>query len=229
MLGPAAFVVSTAEMDAVEPLGYLFYVADFRKHTYARLEDVPDYVGLVIPWFVLLSLLEFVVLRLTGRQYDLIEAMASASTGICEQIGSALCGSLSLHLYILVYDWYRLATIPPDSLLCGVGLFLGVDLGYYCFHRCSHEWHAGWFGHATHHSGERYNLPTALRQGLLSNLLFSHFFYWPLALLGFPPAMFAVHKALNLLYQFWIHTELVGWLGPLEYVLNTASHHRVHQ
>ena len=121
----------------------------------------------------------------------------------------------------------RLWTVPHDTALCWLALFLGVDLCYYALHRFCHESHFAWWGHSVHHSGEVYNVATALRQGVVQGLC-SPLFYVPLAVLGLPPAMFLTHKAFNLLYQFYIHTECLGSLGPLEYVLNTPSHHRVH-
>ena len=86
---------------------------------------------------------------------------------------------------------------------------------------------AGWAAHVVHHQSEEYNLTVALRQGALQPA-FSWVFYLPLAVLGFPPAMFLAVSSFNTLYQFWIHTRLIGRLGPLEWVLNTPSHHRVH-
>ena len=86
---------------------------------------------------------------------------------------------------------------------------------------------AGWAAHVVHHQSEEYNLTVALRQGAFQPA-FSWVFYLPLAVLGFPPAMFLAVSSFNTLYQFWIHTRLIGRLGPLEWVLNTPSHHRVH-
>jgi alkylglycerol monooxygenase len=106
-------------------------------------------------------------------------------------------------------------------------LFLGVDCAYYWFHRIAHEYNAPWAGHVVHHSSEEYNLAVALRQGTFQGV-FSWVFYLPLALLGYPPAWFAAMSSFDTLYQFWIHTRLIGKLGPLEWVLNTPSHHRVH-
>ncbi|CAG6014065.1 unnamed protein product [Menidia menidia] len=83
-----------------------------------------------------------------------------------------------------------------------------------------------WAAHQVHHSSEYYNLTTALRQSLTQQFT-SWVFYLPLAL-ALPPSIFAVHLQLNLLYQFWIHTELIRDLGPLEWVFNTPKHHRVH-
>lgn len=83
-----------------------------------------------------------------------------------------------------------------------------------------------WATHQSHHSAEDYNLSTALRQGVMQSYA-SWMFYLPLALVV-PPPIFLMHTQMNLLYQFWIHTEIISNLGPLEYILNTPSHHRVH-
>ncbi|KAF2358769.1 Fatty acid hydroxylase, partial [Trinorchestia longiramus] len=89
------------------------------------------------------------------------------------------------------------------------------------------EANVGWGAHQVHHSSEDYNLSTALRQSVFQKF-FSFGFYLPLALVGVPLPAVLVHLQFNLLYQFWIHTEVVTTLGPLEWVLNTPSHHRVH-
>jgi sterol desaturase/sphingolipid hydroxylase (fatty acid hydroxylase superfamily) len=94
-------------------------------------------------------------------------------------------------------------------------------------HRSAHTWHLFWGTHILHHSGEDYNLSTALRQSGLQSFV-SIIFQLPLALLGFSPVMLQIHRSLNVLYQFWIHNSMVGWLGPVEYVLNTPSNHRMH-
>ena len=73
-------------------------------------------------------------------------------------------------MYPFLYDHFRLCTVPYDSLLCWVLLFVGVDVCYYWMHRFSHEFHVGWLGHSVHHSGEYYNLATALRQGVGQSL-----------------------------------------------------------
>jgi sterol desaturase/sphingolipid hydroxylase (fatty acid hydroxylase superfamily) len=104
---------------------------------------------------------------------------------------------------------------------------IAVDFCYYWFHRMSHDVRLLWAAHVNHHSSEHYNLSTALRQSLTTPLTGMPF-YWPLPLLGFDPAMILVLSAINTLYQYWIHTELVDRVGPLEAVFNTASHHRVH-
>ncbi|MEO8453265.1 MAG: sterol desaturase family protein, partial [Gemmatimonadota bacterium] len=114
------------------------------------------------------------------------------------------------------------------ALASWVAVFLLDDLIYYWVHRKSHEVNILWAGHVVHHSSEEYNLSVALRQSSLHGLL-TWIFYLPLALLGVPVVMWAICHALNLIYQFWIHTRGVRRLPRmLEAVLNTPSHHRVH-
>eukprot|EP00941_MAST-03F_sp_MAST-3F-sp1_P005777 g5777.t1 len=160
------------------------------------------------------------------KSYRLNDTIMSVNLGLFQQLGKIWWGGVGITCYCHIYKnfaWYR---IPHDSALCWVGLLVGCDFGYYWFHRFAHEYHFLWAAHSVHHSGEDYNLATALRQGLLQPAV-GWIFYQPLALF-FHPAMYVVHQSLNTLYQFWIHTELVGSIGPLEYILNTASHHRMH-
>ena len=158
------------------------------------------------------------------------------SCGITEQIvGLFLTGLLFLG-YVGTYSYATRAGInlvdvssysPGGKWLAAIVLFLGVDCAYYWFHRIAHEYNAPWAGHVVHHSSEDYNLAVALRQGTFQGL-FSWVFYLPLALVGFPPAWFAAVSSFDTLYQFWIHTRMIGKLGPVEWVFNTPSHHRVH-
>jgi len=101
------------------------------------------------------------------------------------------------------------------------------DFCYYWFHRFSHEISILWAAHAVHHQSEDYNLSTALRQ-TSTGFLFGWIFYLPLFVAGFPLEVLVTVNAVNLIYQFWVHTQLIGKLGPLESVLMTPSHHRVH-
>ncbi len=125
----------------------------------------------------------------------------------------------------------RLARISPFATKAGVGAYLlaiaGWDFIYYWNHRISHESRWLWAVHVVHHSSERYNLSTALRQPVADGMTMS-LPYGLLALLGIPPRYIEDARALNLIYQFWIHTEAVTSIGWLEKVLNTPSHHRAH-
>ncbi len=106
-------------------------------------------------------------------------------------------------------------------------MFVLDDLAYYWMHRSSHVVALLWAGHVVHHSSEEFNLTVALRQSSLHGL-FTWVFYLPIAMLGVPVTMWLVCHAVNLIYQFWIHTRAIDRLGPLEWVFNTPSHHRVH-
>jgi len=107
--------------------------------------------------------------------------------------------------------------------------FVLDDLAYYWFHRSAHRVRWFWASHVNHHSSQHYNLSTALRQSWTGFIALSFVFRLPLALAGFEPGMILVCGAFNLIYQFWIHTEVIGRMPRwFEAVMNTPSHHRVH-
>ena len=185
-----------------------------------------DYIALAIPVFFLLIGVELLVGRLLERDsYSLSDSVGDLSCGVLEQVTGVFLKALVFGAYAFVYTGYRVFDVPEGAAWAWLACFLGYDLLYYVYHRFSHEVNAGWASHVVHHQSEEYNLTVALRQ---SALPVSWIFYLPLALLGFPPPMFLAVAAFDTLYQFWIHTRLVPRLGPLEWVLNTPSHHRVH-
>jgi alkylglycerol monooxygenase len=130
----------------------------------------------------------------------------------------------------ILYEWaYSIAPykLPTDAWWAWVLLFFIDDFAYYWFHRVSHESRFFWNFHVVHHSSRHYNLSVAVRQSWFSAI--SHWvFYIPIMFLGFPLWMFLTMHGFNLIYQFWIHTRLVGKLGFAEKIFNTPSHHRVH-
>jgi sterol desaturase/sphingolipid hydroxylase (fatty acid hydroxylase superfamily) len=152
--------------------------------------------------------------------------MANLSCGIGQQVLGLFLNLGTVAAYGYVYDHWRLFSLPTTWWMW-VLLFLGVDFSYYWFHRLSHEINFLWAAHVVHHQSEDYNLSVALRQSWFQQF-FSWLFYIPLAWLGFHPFHLLTVAAFNTLYQFWIHTELIGRLGPLEWLFNTPSHHRVH-
>ena len=185
-------------------------------------------IVLAIPVFFLLIGVELLwTWREEKRFYRLNDSVSDLSCGILEQVAGVFLKTALFAGYLFVFERYRIFAVPAGSALAWVACWLGVDFCYYWFHRWSHEVNAGWAAHIVHHQSEEYNLTVALRQSVLQGAL-SWVFYLPLALLAFPPAMFLTVSALNTLYQFWIHTRTVGKLGPLEWVFNTPSHHRVH-
>jgi sterol desaturase/sphingolipid hydroxylase (fatty acid hydroxylase superfamily) len=184
-------------------------------------------IALSIPLFFAMIGVELAVARWQGlRVYRFDDAVVDLSCGISQQVSGLFTKVVPVGAYLAVYPLHLLpldAAAPSTHLVA----FLGVDLAYYWWHRFTHVTNLGWATHVVHHQSEDYNLAVALRQSITSSLS-SWPFYLPLALLGVPPVVFFTHSALNTLYQFWIHTETVGRLGPLEWVLNTPSHHRVH-
>jgi len=194
-----------------------------------RIIWLADYLlPLAIPGFLILLVLEFWWLR--GRQgvqgYGGRDTAASLTMGVGNVLIAALTGLITLGISFAVYD-QRLLTIPMTAWWAWVVLIVTEDFCYYLFHRFSHRVRLGWAAHVNHHSSRYYNLSTALRQSWTTPF-YGFAFYLPLAWLGFHPLAIVVAHSINLIYQFWIHTEAVGRLGPLEWILNTPSHHRVH-
>ena len=188
----------------------------------------PNLIALAIPAFFLFIAVELLIAHRRGvRVYRFADALADLGCGIGQRVVLVLGAAAVLAVYAWVYQHARLVTFAQGSLWPWALAVLGVELGYYWWHRLSHEVNFLWAVHVVHHQSEDYNLAVALRQAILSPVTVLPF-YLPLAVLGVPVVPFAVVDALVTLYQFWIHTELVRRCGPLEAVLNTPSHHRVH-
>lgn len=160
------------------------------------------------------------------HRYRLADALTNISCGMTSQVAGVFLRIVGVGAYAYVYEHWAFLHIK-QSWTAGAVLFILADLGYYWAHRLSHQINLFWGGHVVHHQSEDYNLSVALRQSSLQSL-FTFFVYLPLAVVGFEPLFFVYISALVSLYQFWIHTEFIGRLGPLEWVLNTPSHHRVH-
>lgn len=184
-------------------------------------------VALSVPVFLLLIALEFISGLLRHKKiYTFSDFVTNISCGIGQQVLGAFFAILTFAAYRYIYAEWRFFTIP-DTWYSALLLFIGVDFFYYWFHRLSHEINAIWATHIVHHQSEEYNLSVALRQSWFQ-ACFSWVFYIPLSLLGFSPGLMVIIVALNTLYQFWIHTKLIRRMGPLEWIFNTPSHHRVH-
>jgi sterol desaturase/sphingolipid hydroxylase (fatty acid hydroxylase superfamily) len=186
-----------------------------------------DPIILAIPIYFALIGLELIVQFWERKPiYRLNDALTNISCGITQQVTGVFLKIGILALYQLVYQHIRFITIEP-SLLSYIALFILVDFCYYWAHRMSHEVSLFWGGHVVHHQSEDYNFSVALRQGSFQ-AIWTAIFYLPLAVIGFDTLSFVFINALVTIYQFWIHTEKIGKLGPLEWVFNTPSHHRVH-
>eukprot|EP01127_Copromyxa_protea_P016608 TRINITY_DN4958_c0_g1_i2.p1 TRINITY_DN4958_c0_g1~~TRINITY_DN4958_c0_g1_i2.p1 ORF type:complete len:499 (+),score=45.89 TRINITY_DN4958_c0_g1_i2:63-1559(+) len=192
---------------------------------------IPKIIQRAVPGFFLSVGIEWLVVILKRKDwYRINDAVNSITMGAFEQAFSQIfLSSFKVFPYLWVHHNFALITWGPEPVSWSAwwAMFVCVELGYYWLHRFHHEWNVLWAGHNVHHSSEEYNLTTALRQSPLQTL-FSWIFYVPFALF-FPFELYAFHNQLNTLYQFWIHTRVIGRLPwPLEFILNTPSHHRVH-
>ena len=184
-------------------------------------------IHLAIPGFLLLLLIEVIAAAWMHQElFEWKDTAASLSMGI----GNVIIGLVTKVLLFASYTFvHRFAIFHIGyQWWAWVLLFFAEDFTYYVFHRSSHECRFFWASHVVHHSSQRYNLGTALRQTWTGGISFSFVFWLWLPLIGFPPIMVMTMQAISLLYQFWIHTELIRSLGPMEAFFNTPSHHRVH-
>jgi len=183
--------------------------------------------SMLLPPLIVVAALEVLLLRRRGWPWDGRDALVSAVIALGQPIAKFLGAALFAGLFGWVWSQRRW-TVPLDTAW-GIGLlFLGEELCYYCYHRCSHRVRWFWATHAVHHSPEQMNLAGAYRLGWTGGITGTGLFFLPLVALGFaPPAVFGM-LAVNLVYQFWLHTELVPKLGVLEGIVNTPSAHRVH-
>ena len=182
-----------------------------------------------LPVVIVIATLEALVLAFAmGRRYNWRAYFASLADALGRQYIVLPFLPLSLATPATVYARdHHLFTVPINTVAAVAVLVIIQDFSYYWFHRVSHECRLFWASHVVHHSSQRYNLSTALRQTWTGSFMSFIFWIW-LPIVGFPPVMIMTMKAISLLYQFWIHTELIRSLGPFEAVLNTPSHHRVH-
>jgi len=181
-----------------------------------------------IPVFLLTIVLEAWLARRRGKAvYDIPDAMTSLHLGVISQVVGLFTKLAMLGVYAAVHARWRLASLPADSPWVWLAALLAYDFCYYWLHRAGHEVNVLWAAHLVHHTSEYYNLATALRQ-TSSGWLLGWIFYLPLALAGVPPTVFIGVGLIDLLYQYWVHTELIGRLGWLDRVLVTPSNHRVH-
>lgn len=164
----------------------------------------------------------------TPGSYDWRASTASLADALIRRgLDLALSLSLTTHLFLLAHQ-YRLQSIEMSGFWAFVLLFVGQEFCYYWFHRASHRTRWFWASHLVHHSPNQLSLATAMRLGWTGKLAGTGLFFTPLVWIGFPIQAVAAAIALNLLYQFWIHAPWIPKLGPLEWVLNTPTHHKVH-
>ena len=194
-----------------------------------------DLIALAIPFFLLALLLEIAVDKYRGTGfYRANDAVNSLSAGTLSNTSGYFTGLIPAVISAWVLQHFALFQIDlalfdlsPRGLALWALALLAFDLSYYWKHRFGHELSILWAAHAVHHQSEDYNLSTALRQ-TSTGFLFDWIFYLPLFVLGMPFEVFVTVNALDLIYQFWVHTQHIGKLGWLDRIMVTPSNHRVH-
>lgn len=188
--------------------------------------DLPPVIVWAVPVMIGLTILEWYLRRREAMEkYDTKDALAAAGVGIGNLFSSALVKGVMFTVILFAYNmvpWY----IPItwwSYILC----FVAVDFCRYWAHRIAHEQRMWWATHVTHHSSEQYNFSVSFRLSWTQHLKI--IFFVPAAMLGFDPFVFYICNQVAVLYQFWIHTELIRKLpAPIEFLFVTPSHHRVH-
>lgn len=161
-------------------------------------------------------------------KYSLKDTLANISLSLMYQASEAIFNILIISsIYTWIYD-DGLQLFSQTTFLNIILLFILQDFLYYWFHFTSHKVRWLWSSHITHHSSLRLNFSTAFRQSLTYPISGMWIFWLPLAYIGFKPDMVILIVALNLAFQFFVHTELIKKLGWAEKIFNTPSHHRVH-
>ncbi|CAJ0958529.1 unnamed protein product, partial [Mesorhabditis belari] len=206
----------------LRPLFYL--VTPNETMHYKSIEEVPNLLENSNLWMLLLVLIEFYFLD--DRKYAFNDTITSINAGILSLLMKFGGRYMSAALYPWFFSHFRIIDLDPHSSTTWMICFFTQDLCYYLAHRAIHEFGVFWSFHQMHHSSEYYNLSTALRQGMWQD--FGTFGFDLLQSFFIPPNIFIVHRYMNVAYQFWLHTELVPYLGPFEWFFNTPSSHRVH-
>lgn len=172
--------------------------------------------------------LEYALGRLAHHDtHDLKESAASFGVALGQSLVRGVEATALAVPFAYLYR-HRLFDFEQTSILALLGLFIGSEFLYYWQHRASHRVRWLWATHSIHHSATKLNLTAAIRLGWTGNISGNFLFFLPLAWIGFDPILVVAMLGLNLTYQFFIHTELAPRLGPLEQLLNTPAHHRVH-
>ncbi len=190
--------------------------------------DSSIFITYAVPVFFLMIGIEFIFGVIKGtNNYRLNDSIAAISLGLISRLPPLLNLGIQGVVWTYVATNLNMSLMPKDSWVTWVIAFLFYDLCYYWMHRMSHEVKVLWASHVVHHQGEEFNLSTALRQ-TSSGWLWKWVFYIPMFMVGIPGEVFFTVAAINLLYQFWVHTEHIKTLGPLELIFITPSNHRIH-
>jgi len=190
--------------------------------------QIPNLIYYAIPFFIVTVIFESIVIsKKQPKSFHLKDTFASLALGIGNVISNLLSKLLVVFVLVFIYENFRLTTIP-FAWWSWLLILFADDFCYYWAHRIGHESRFFWASHIVHHSSQKYNLSTALRQTWTGGF-FSFIFYLILPIIGFHPLMIFTQMSIGLLYQYWIHTELIYKMPRwFETIFNTPSHHRVH-
>ena len=193
-----------------------------------QIPEFPNLIHYAIPFFIATVIIEVILtVKVKTKDYQYKDAATSIAMGLGNVAIGLVSKAMILSIFYLIYNSFHLFEIPFVWWSYILILF-AEDATYYWFHRISHENRFFWASHIVHHSSQKYNLSTALRQTWTGG--FTSFVFWiPLVLIGFHPIIILFQMSISLLYQYWIHTELIDKLPKwFEFIFNTPSHHRVH-
>ena len=186
-----------------------------------------NYLALAVPFFLFFIALEYYWSKRKGRQlFQYAETVANLNVGIAERLIDVFTTGLFFYFFDWIHSNYAIFSIKAGPLTW-IALFLLTDLVWYWYHRLAHEVNLFWSAHVVHHQSEDFNYTVSARITVFQAVVRS-LFWAVLPLVGFPAEMISVFLLVHGLYPFFIHTQTIGKLGWLEYVLVTPSHHRVH-
>lgn len=186
-----------------------------------------DLILYAIPFFFLMIFIELGYGAWRGRNtYRLNDTINSLSMGSLSRLQSLVILGFSGAIYEWCVAHYQFTQLPDNAIWVWLSCFIGYDFAYYWKHRFGHEVALFWGSHVAHHQSEDYNLATALRQTSID--FYGFLFYLPFFILGYPAEILFTVVSLNLIYQFWVHTQHIPKLGPIEWIFVSPSNHRVH-
>ena len=190
----------------------------------------PNLILYAVPFFAISILVEGIFLYREQRErIDIKDTFTSIALGFGNLFSGLITKTIMAVIFWYLYDNFHIFTLDGSAWWMWVLAFFADDFSYYWFHREAHLIRYFWASHKVHHSSEKYNLATAVRQTWTGNITFSYVFYLWMPIVGFHPIVILVMQQISLLYQYWIHTETIGKMWqPFEYIFNTPSHHRAH-
>lgn len=187
-----------------------------------------DLIAAATPFFILAIVVEFVYGHMQQRNtYRLNDSISSLSLGVLSQARRFVTLGVGGFVYYLITEYFSAPLMDATHWFTWVLAMVLYDFCYYWLHRLGHERTILWAAHVAHHQSEDYNLTTALRQ-TSTGFLLGWIFYIPMFLIGIPAEVVVTAGALNLIYQYWVHTEHIPKLGWFEWFFVTPSNHRVH-